>query len=101
MNLDVNSRFSYNPGTKASRSRFDLGHTVKTSFNIGELVPFYLEEVLPGDTFSIETNLLARMQTLITPIMDDLYLDVFYFFIPNMILWYHWKDFMGQHFRCT
>lgn len=97
MNLDVNSRFSYNPGTKASRSRFDLGHTVKTSFNIGELVPFYLEEVLPGDTFSIETNLLARMQTLITPIMDDLYLDVFYFFVPNRILWDHWKDFMGEN----
>lgn len=97
MNLDVNSRFSYNPGTKSSRSRFDLGHTVKTSFNIGELVPFYLEEVLPGDTFSIETNLLARMQTLITPIMDDLYLDVFYFFIPNRILWDHWKDFMGEN----
>lgn len=97
MNLDVNSRFSYNPGTRAVRSRFDLGHTVKTSFDVGQLIPFYLEEVLPGDTHKIETNLLARMQTLKTPMMDDLFLDVFYFFVPNRILWDHWKNFMGEN----
>lgn len=97
MNLDVNSRFSYNPGTYAKRSRFDMSTGVKTSFNTGDLVPFYLEEVLPGDTFSIDTNILARMQTLIAPIMDDLYVDVFYFFVPNRLTWKHWKEFMGEN----
>lgn len=97
MNLDVNSRFSYNPGVSAPRSRFDLSTKVKTSFNVGELVPFYLEEVLPGDTFDIYTSCLVRMQTLLTPILDDLYLDFFYFFVPNRILWDHWKDFMGEN----
>lgn len=97
MNLDVNSRFSYNPGTYAKRSRFDMSTGIKTSFNTGDLVPFYLEEVLPGDTFSIDTNILARMQTLIAPIMDDLYVDVFYFFVPNRIVWDHWKEFMGEN----
>lgn len=97
MNLDVNSRFSYNPGVSAPRSRFDLSTKVKTSFDVGELVPFYLEEVLPGDTFDIYTSCLVRMQTLLTPILDDLYLDFFYFFVPNRILWDHWKDFMGEN----
>ena len=97
MNLDVNSRFSYNPGVKFPRSRFDLGHTVKTSFDIGQLIPFYVEEVLPGDTHQIETNILARMQTLLTPIMDEVFLDVFYFFVPNRLCWDHWKEFMGEN----
>ena len=97
MNLDANSRFSYNPGTRAPRSRFDLSHSVKTSFDNGQLIPFYCKEVLPADTFEIETNILVRMQTLITPIMDDVYLDVFYFFIPNRLVWEHWKEFMGEN----
>lgn len=97
MNLDANSRFSYNPGTRAPRSRFDLSHSVKTSFDNGQLIPFYCKEVLPADTFQIETNILVRMQTLITPIMDDVYLDVFYFFVPNRLVWEHWKEFMGEN----
>lgn len=97
MNLDANSRFSYNPGTRAPRSRFDLSHSVKTSFDNGQLIPFYCKEVLPADTFQIETNILIRMQTLMTPIMDDVYLDVFYFFVPNRLVWDHWKEFMGEN----
>lgn len=97
MDMNVNSRFSYNPGTYARRSRFDLSTTVKTSFDVGDLVPFYYEEVLPGDTFVLDTNVLARMQTLLTPIMDDLYLDVFYFYVPNRLTWEHWKEFMGEN----
>ena len=64
MDMNVNSRFSYNPGTYARRSRFDLSTTVKTSFDVGDLVPFYYEEVLPGDTFVLDTNVLARLQNL-------------------------------------
>lgn len=97
MNLDMNSRFSYNPGTSAPRSRFDMSTSVKTSFDNGQLIPFFYEEVLPGDTFQIETNILSRMQTLITPIMDDVKLDMFYFFVPNRLVWEHWKEFMGEN----
>lgn len=95
--LDNNSKFSYVPGTRASRSIFDLSNSVKTSFDAAQLVPFYYEEVLPGDTFNLETNLIARMQTLVAPVMDDLYLDFFYFFVPNRIVWDHWKEFMGEN----
>ena len=95
--LDNNSKFSYVPGTHASRSIFDLSNSVKTSFDAAQLVPFYYEEVLPGDTFNVETNLIARMQTLVAPVMDDLFLDFFYFFVPNRIVWDHWKEFMGEN----
>lgn len=95
--IDNNSRFSYNPSTRATRSRFDMSTSVKTSFDAAELIPFFYEEVLPGDTFDLETNFICRMQTLLTPIMDDLYLDTFYFFVPNRIVWSHWKEFMGEN----
>ena len=75
----------------------DLSNTVKTTFNIGDLIPFDVIEVLPGDTFNVETNILARLQTLITPIMDDIYLDMYYFFVPNRLTWEHWKNFMGEN----
>lgn len=97
MNINVNSRFSQVPQVNNVRSKFDISTSYKTSFNVGDLVPFYYEEVLPGDTFSIDTNLLARMQPLVAPIMDDLYLDFYYFFVPNRIVWDHWKEFMGEN----
>lgn len=78
------------------RSRFDRSSSIKTSFNVGDLVPFYLDEVLPGDTFDIETSFVTRLQTLITPPMDDLFLDMYYFFVPSRLCWTHWKEFMGE-----
>lgn len=98
MNLNANSRYAINPTNlrAQNRSKFDLTHRIKTTFNVGELVPFDVMEVLPGDTFNVETNTLARLQTLITPLMDDLYLDFFYFFVPNRLLWEHWKQFNGE-----
>lgn len=98
MNLNANSRYAINPTSlrAQNRSKFDLTHRIKTTFNVGELVPFDVMEVLPGDTFNVETNTLARLQTLITPLMDDLYLDFFYFFVPNRLVWEHWKQFNGE-----
>lgn len=78
MNVNANSRFSNVPQVNNVRSKFDISTSVKTSFNVGDLVPFYYEEVLPGDTFDVTTNLIARMQPLVTPIMDDIYLDIFF-----------------------
>lgn len=95
--IDSNSFFSsYQSDLQRPRSRFDRSSSVKTSFNVGDLVPFYLDEVLPGDTFDIETSFVTRLQTLITPPMDDLFLDMYYFFVPSRLCWSHWKEFMGE-----
>lgn len=96
--INSNSKFAVNPTNLRGiqRSKFDMGHRIKTTFNVGELVPFDVMEVLPGDTFNVQTNVLARMQTLLTPLMDDLYLDFYYFFVPNRLTWEHWKNFNGE-----
>lgn len=95
--IDSNSFFSsYKSDLERPRSRFDRSSSVKTSFNVGDLVPFYLDEVLPGDTFDVETSFVTRLQTLITPPMDDLFLDMYYFFVPSRLCWSHWKEFMGE-----
>lgn len=95
--IDANSFFSqYKSDIERPRSRFDRSSSVKTSFNVGDLVPFYLDEVLPGDTFDIETSFVTRLQTLITPPMDDLFLDMYYFYVPSRLCWNHWKEFMGE-----
>lgn len=95
--IDSNSYFSqYKSDLDRPRSRFDRSSSVKTSFNVGDLVPFYLDEVLPGDTFDVETSFVTRLQTLITPPMDDLFLDMYYFFVPSRLCWTHWKEFMGE-----
>ncbi|UNI72401.1 MAG: major capsid protein [Chaetfec virus UA24_2563] len=80
-----------------SRSRFDRSSSYKTTFNVGDLIPFYVDEVLPGDTFSIDTSKVVRMQTLLTPIMDNIYLDTYFFFVPNRIVWEHWRELMGEN----
>ena len=97
MNINVNSRFSQIPQVQRKRSKFPMNHSVKTSGNFGDLIPFYYEEVLPGDTWNVETNIIARMQPLISPIMDPMYLDMYYFYVPNRIVWEHWKEFMGEN----
>lgn len=80
-----------------SRSRFNRDSSVKMSFNIGELIPFYVDEVLPGDTMEVSTSKVVRMQTLLTPVMDNMYLDTYYFFVPNRLVWDHWKEFQGEN----
>lgn len=80
-----------------SRSRFDRSSSYKTTFNVGDLIPFYVDEVLPGDTFTIDTSKVVRMQTLLTPIMDNIYLDTYFFFVPNRIVWEHWRELMGEN----
>lgn len=95
---NVESRFATNPTSlDISRSKFVRSSSVKTSFNCGDLVPFYVDEVLPGDTFSIDDSKVIRMSTLLTPIMDNLYLDTYYFFVPNRLVWKHWKQFQGEN----
>lgn len=97
MNRNKNNNFSLLPSANIQRSKFDRSQSVKFTFNVGELIPFYVDEVLPGDTMQIKTSKMVRLQTPATPIMDDLYLDTYYFFVPNRLVWDHWKEFNGEN----
>lgn len=98
MSRNGNSRFATNPvRLDMPRSRFPRNFSHKTTFNAGQVIPFYVDEVLPGDTFDVRTSKVVRMQTLLTPVMDNVYLDTYYFFVPNRLVWEHWKQFMGEN----
>ena len=98
MNRNVNSRFALNPtNIDMPRSSFTRDQSIKLSFNVGDLVPYYVDEVLPGDTFKVDTSKVVRLQPLVAPIMDNIYLDTYYFFVPNRLVWEHWKQFMGEN----
>lgn len=98
MSRNANSRFATNPvRLDMSRSKFPRNFSHKTTFNAGQVIPFYVDEVLPGDTFQVRTSKVVRMQTLLTPVMDNVYLDTYYFFVPNRLIWEHWKQFMGEN----
>lgn len=97
MNRNVESHFALLPNADIQRSQFDRSSSVKTSFNVGNVVPFYLDEVLPGDTFNVKTSKVVRLQTLLTPMMDNIYLDTYFFFVPNRLVWNHWKEFNGEN----
>ena len=98
MNRNTNTHFALNPTRiDMSRSRFNRSSSYKTTFNVGDLIPFYVDEVLPGDTFSVDTSRVVRMQTLLTPMMDNVYLDTYYFFVPNRLVWSHWRELMGEN----
>lgn len=98
MNRNTPTHFALNPTRiDMSRSTFDRSSSLKTSFNVGDLVPFFIDEVLPGDTFKVKTSKVVRMPALLTPIMDNIYLDTYYFFVPNRLTWNHWKEFNGEN----
>lgn len=97
MNRNVESHFSIAPQADIKRSAFDMSHTHKTTFKAGDLIPIDWQEILPGDTFSVDTSLVARMATPIFPVMDNCYLDYYYFFVPNRLIWEHWEQFCGAN----
>lgn len=88
--------FSKVPQIQAPRSIFDRSHGHKTTFDAGDLVPFYVDEVLPGDTFRLNATLLARLNTPIYPIMDNMFLDTFYFAVPIRLIWDNFQKMMGE-----
>jgi hypothetical protein len=75
------------------RTKFDRSHVYKTTFDSGKLIPVFIDEVLPGDTTRMSVNYFARLATPIKPIMDNIYLDWFFFFVPNRLVWEHWQSF--------
>ena len=86
-------RFSDAPAMYMRRTKFDRSHVYKTTFNAGKLIPVFVDEVLPGDTTRLSINYFARLATPIKPIMDNIYLDWFFFFVPNRLVWEHWQNF--------
>lgn len=96
MNRNNERHFLQVPQMHTSRTRFNRDQTNLTTFNSGELIPFFVDEVLPGDTFQIDTSAIIRMTTPKFPVMDDAFIDFYYFYCPNRILWDNFKQFMGE-----
>lgn len=91
----ANHNFSQVPRANIQRSAFDRSFNYKTTMQAGNLVPFFLDEVLPGDTFALNSTIFARMGTSVVPPMDNLELTTQYFFVPNRLVWSNWEKFMG------
>ena len=92
----MSHQFSQIPQANIPRSRFNRSHGHKTTFDAGKLIPFYVDEALPGDTFSLKAALFARMATPIVPLMDNLRLETFFFAVPIRLLWDNWQRFNGE-----
>lgn len=90
------NRFSEVPKANISRSTFNRSHGHKTTFDAGPLVPIFVDDVLPGDTFTLSVDAFARLATPLHPTMDNLYLDTFFFFVPNRLVWDNWQRQMGE-----
>lgn len=86
-------RFSDAPAMYMRRTKFDRSHVYKTTFDSGKLIPVFVDEVLPGDTCRLNVRYFSRLATPVKPIMDNIYLDWFFFFVPNRLVWEHWQNF--------
>lgn len=96
MNRNNERHFLNVPQMHTSRTRFNRDQTILTTFDSGALIPFFVDEVLPGDTFQVDTSAIIRMSTPKYPVMDDAFIDFYYFFCPNRIIWDDFKRFMGE-----
>ena len=89
-------KFSEVPRANIQRSSFDRSHGIKTTFNAGLLIPVFVDEALPGDTFSVRMAAFGRLATPIKPIMDNMFLESFFFAVPNRLVWDNWQKFNGE-----
>lgn len=97
MNRNSEQHYNQVPHAEIRRSRFKRDFSMLTTINEGDLVPIYVDEVLPGDTFKIDVNALVRMATPLYPVMDNCNMDIFFFFVPCRLLWDHFVHMMGQN----
>jgi len=88
--------FSQVPRAEIPRSSFDRSFSAKTTMDAGLLIPIFIDEVLPGDTFNLNMTGFARLATPIKPLMDNAYFNTFFFFVPNRLLWDNWQKFNGE-----
>ena len=96
-NKSVNvHRFAMIPRADIPRSTFDSQKAYKTTFDAGFLVPVYVDEILPGDTVRLNMTSFTRLATPLFPVMDNMHLDSFFFFVPNRLVWDNWQRFMGE-----
>ena len=96
MNRNAESHFAQIPRAEIPRSRFDRSHDLVTTVNTGRVVPIFVDEVLPNDTFDLTSSKVIRLMTPIAPIFGDLYADFYFFFVPARLCWKNWKYFMGE-----
>lgn len=98
MNRNTQQHFATTPTVNIGRSKFDRSFTMKTTFNAGDLIPFYVDTgIMPGDTVKMNTSQVVRMMTPIAPVMDNANLDTYFFFVPYRLIWEHWQEFMGEN----
>lgn len=97
MNRNSEQHYAQVPHAEIRRAKFQRDFNLLTTMNEGDLVPIYLDEVLPADTFKINLNALVRMATPLYPVMDNAYMDFYFFFIPSRLLWKHFENLMGQN----
>lgn len=97
MNRNSQSHFAMTPTVDIGRSKFDRSYNYKTSFNTGDLIPYFVADVMPGDTLKMNTSQVVRMMTPITPVMDNANLDTYFFFVPYRLVWEHFQEFMGEN----
>lgn len=97
MNRNTESHFAMTPTVNIGRSKFDRSFDMKTTFNCGDLIPIFLSDVLPGDSVKMRTSEVVRMMTPIAPVMDNCYLDTYFFFVPNRLVMDHWVNLMGEN----
>ena len=91
----MSHNFSEVPRAEIPRSSFDRSHGYKTTFDAGDLIPIFLDEALPGDTFNLRMNGFARLATPLHPFMDNVYLNTFFFAVPIRLIWDNWHKFNG------
>lgn len=98
MNRNTELHFSQTPQIDIKRSKFDESFSMKTTWNVGDIIPIYVDsDILPGDTVQMDMASLVRMATPIYPIMDNLYMDTYFFFVPHRLTWEHWAEFWGEN----
>lgn len=95
------AHFAQVPSAQIERSTFDRSHGYKTTINQQVIYPIFVDEVLPGDTFNMKSTAFGRFATLLHPIMDNLYLDTHFFWVPNRLVWTNWVNFMGERANPT
>lgn len=94
-NRHAQHSFAQVPTANISRSKFDRSFAAKDTFDFDELVPIIVDEVLPGDTINLNVKSFARLATQLVPVLDNMYLDYFFFYVPNRLVWNNWEKFNG------
>ena len=98
MNRNTELHFGSVPTVEGRRSKFDMSHSIKTTFNNGKVIPIFVDsDILPGDTVEVDMGQIVRMSTPIYPVMDNLVEDLYWFFVPHRLVWEHWQAFWGEN----